>query len=523
MSKLVNMKKKLVIHPFLFAIFPVLFLYGHNLYQIPLTRIVSPLVLLVVLTVVLWSALGLILKNLRLSAALISIFLILFFSYGHFYSLVREMKIGGMRIGDHRFLMTCWAIFYGLGCLLCFRARSYPAPMTRFFHIMGALLILIPLIKIGADAIQCGRQGEYAPPSLSPSGKTADLRMEGPPPNIYYIILDAYARGDILEEIYGFENHKFRDYLQSSGFYVAEESHSNYDMSLPSMASSLNYQYLDENEYRKNGLSYLRGLFKDNRVMGALNRLGYKVAAFASGYDNTELPDADIYFTSGWSPDDFQAELINYTPIPPLLELIGGGSYQGNLQHRLHRKRILYALDKIPETARLPGPLFVFAHIIAPHPPFVFDEQGNPIQLSDYYITGDAAGFRKRMGITMKEYHERYISQLKFINKKMIEMVDKLLENSLQPPIIILQADHGPRSQYVFCDLEASNLNEGLSILNAYYLPGGVHEQLFSTITPVNTFRMIFNRYFNTDLNLLPDKSYFTDWQDDSFTFREVF
>ncbi|MDP8213554.1 MAG: hypothetical protein P9M10_00015 [Candidatus Euphemobacter frigidus] len=517
------MKRKPVIHPFLFAIFPVLFLYGHNLHQITPGRIVSPLVFLIVLAVVLWTAFGLLLKNLRLAAALTSLFLLLFFSYGHFYSLVRELTIGGLRIGRHWFLMPFWAVLYGLGCLLCFRARSHPTALTKFFHITGGVLILVPFFQIGANAIQWGGRGETTTTSNPSASEPANLKTEGPLPNIYYIILDAYARGDILGEIYGFDNCEFQDHLQSRGFYIAEGSRSNYDMSLMSLASSLNYQYLDESIFRKNGLGYLRGLFEDNRVVRSLKQLGYKLAAFASGYDNTELPKANIYLTSGWSPDDFQAELINYTPIPPLLTFIGRGGHRSNLQHRLHRERIIHALENLPEIARDPGPLFVFAHILAPHPPFVFNEKGNPIQLTDYYITGDAAGFRRRMGITIKEYHDYYISQLKFINKKVVEMVDGVLENSLQPPIIILQADHGPRSQYVFCDLEASNLNEGLSILNAYYLPGGGQEQLFPTITPVNTFRVIFNRYFNTSLDLLPDKSYFTDWRDDYFTFREVF
>ena len=68
-------------------------------------------------------------------------------------------------------------------------------------------------------------------------------------------------------------------------------------------------------------------------------------------------------------------------------------------------------------------------------------------------------------------------------------------------PIIIIQGDHG---------LFSSNLDWRFGILNAYYLPGH-NDLLYPKITPVNTFRLIFNSYFGTDYQLLPDISYYSD------------
>ena len=45
---------------------------------------------------------------------------------------------------------------------------------------------------------------------------------------------------------------------------------------------------------------------------------------------------------------------------------------------------------------------------------------------------------------------------------------------------------------------------------------------LYDSVTPVNTFRLIFNYYFNTDLPLLEDKMYFTDPDKSPFDFIEV-
>ncbi len=505
-------------HPFLFALFPVLFLYGHNLHQVPLNRIVFPLIVILILMVCLWAALALAVKSLSLSAALTSLFLLLFFVYGHLFSLA-----AGLPLGQHVFLLPVWFIALWLGSRFCLRGCSRPAFLNRFFSVMGTVLVLAALLPVASAGLRRSQEKRTASPHRPLPLEPTELCREEPRPNIYYIILDAYASGEILEEVYGFDNSEFLDFLKSRGFVLPGPGRSNYDMSLMSLASSLNYQYLDENDYRAGKMDYLLSMFRENRVVKSLRELGYRLAAFDSGYDNTELRDADIRLSSGWSPGEFAAELINFTPLPPLLALLGGRGYEGSLQYRAHRERILYAFDNIPETARLEGPLFVFSHVLAPHPPFVFDEEGQSIQLSDYYITGDAADYLERMGITREEYRSYYVGQLKFINRQVMEMVDRLLENSSSDPIIIIQADHGPRSEYTFCDLDCSNPAEGLSILNAYHLPEGGAEHLYPGITPVNTFRVIFNHYFGTDLELLPDRSYFTDWEDGFFTFRQVF
>jgi hypothetical protein len=57
-------------------------------------------------------------------------------------------------------------------------------------------------------------------------------------------------------------------------------------------------------------------------------------------------------------------------------------------------------------------------------------------------------------------------------------------------------------------------LRESISILNAYYLPGVDSSQLYDSISPVNTFRLIFNTYFGEDYELLDDRTYYSPyWQ----------
>jgi hypothetical protein len=49
-----------------------------------------------------------------------------------------------------------------------------------------------------------------------------------------------------------------------------------------------------------------------------------------------------------------------------------------------------------------------------------------------------------------------------------------------------------------------------MAILNAYYLPDADTSFLYDKISPVNSFRVLFNAYFNTGYEILPDRSYFT-------------
>ena len=44
--------------------------------------------------------------------------------------------------------------------------------------------------------------------------------------------------------------------------------------------------------------------------------------------------------------------------------------------------------------------------------------------------------------------------------------------------------------------------------MNAYYFPDGDYRDLYQTITPVNTFRIVLNKYFGRDFERLPDRIY---------------
>src|SRR3972149_5809289 len=106
-----------------------------------------------------------------------------------------------------------------------------------------------------------------------------------------------------------------------------------------------------------------------------------------------------------------------------------------------------------------------------------------------------------------------YLNQLDCANKKIKSLVSKILSKSSDSAIIVLQADEGPapiihRLASKWQESNTDAIQEKTGVLHAYYLPNIDKNNLYPTITPVNTFRLIFNVYFGADYELLEDKVY---------------
>ena len=334
-------------------------------------------------------------------------------------------------------------------------------------------------------------------------------------PDIYYIILDGYAREDVLKDIFNYDNSQFLNQLKKRGFYIADKSLANYDQTCLSNAASLNFAYLD----KLDGLANLVGtesgdrlplhdVINKNRAIQFLKQFGYVFVAFSSWWGCFDVEDADVFNAPPLLPREFHYMLISYTPISLLLEKLHIKS-----AFDVHREKLVYIFEHIANLPKRDFPVFLFSHILAPHPPFVFDENGKavawPKKKSIAFCDGSMIIKTEQM---RREYISFYIGQLKYVNKRVIEIIDGIIAKSSKPPIIIIQADHGPGSMLDWESVENSNLKERMGILNAYYLPAGGEKYLYSGITPVNTFRAIFNVYFGAKFGLLEDKIYFSTW-----------
>lgn len=480
------MKKYLVIHPFLFAIFPVLFLFSYNINEVPGTDLILPLLITIVGTLITYLLLRLIIKNSNKAAIVTSILLILFFSYGRVRDAIFSLGINGLDIGQLHIspqfiLAPLWLALFIVGTFFIIRAHSDFATSTKFLNVVAIALVAISLINISIYEV---RSLNRAPAEIKKeitslsSGNTNNL------PDIYYIILDGYPRQDTLREVHGYDNSEFIQYLTSKGFYVASQSRSNYPFTLLSLPSSLNMDYLTENQLAS--IETRVEMIINSRVSQLLKEKSYQYIYVGGGYDWKGITNyTDGYFVyrseSLFKKSDFMDSLADTTALSPFL-IFFQGFFGDN-----DRKARLYAFDKLADIPDIEEPTFVYAHILCPHRPFVFDRNGNPTKSSTYI---------RNLWQPIEE-KEGYLDQVIFVSKKTEILIDEIISKSDVPPIIILQGDHGMWWEK----------GKETEILNAYYLPGKDNQPLYETVSPVNSFRIVFNLYFDTDYQLLRDET----------------
>jgi hypothetical protein len=497
-----DVKRTPVIHPFLFSLFPILALYAYNIKSIPVPpgELAGPLGGSLAGAAVLFFVLRAALKDAAKTGLIVSLLFLWFFSFGHIADQI-SLWTGGI---FNRSLFFATAIILGLSVFLVIRSRRSFNGLTGFLNVVAATLIVFNLVSVGQTLARR--------PHLV---LAHDVRVSGPSasrPNIYYIILDAYTRADILKEVFSFDNGDFLAGLESRGFFIASESYANYSQTYQSLASSLNFTYLDELA-RDIGTGSsdrepLYRMIQENGVGAFLKRQGYRLISIASSIEPTDLKKADLYIGFAGSTSEFLRILLNTTPLPLFVDLSGGAS-----PYDAHRRRILNAFRFLAESPLEQGPFFLFAHLMCPHPPFVFGPDGEPLEPDYLFSMVDADRLHGSDDSAIAEYIVRYREQVAFLNKKILEAVDFILSRSPQPPIIILQGDHGSRAYTDFDHPDASYFKESLAILNAYHLPGDDQASVYPRISPVNTFRLVFKQYFGAELDLLEDRSVWSTWR----------
>jgi len=486
---------KFPLHTFLFAAFPIIFLYAYNIEETSISMTFKPLLVVLVGVAIFLFLAKLVFRNWLKAGLFISLGVLIFFSHGHIFTLIGALKyqIWKLEIGTVDILFMVWAVLLTGLFFVLLRTKRNLVKITGFLNFISLILVLYLL----AISVPHEVRRLFASPE---SGGETTIKSIGEgigyKPDIYYIILDRYDASRTLKDFYGYDNSYFTDFLEETGFYVAEDSFSNYPRTYLSLAASLNMVY---------HTSPMDGgpipLVKEHELGKFLKSQGYRYfhTGSWSGASRTS-PLADVNFEEVelyLDLDEFTLRLIETTAISPVLKKIVPGASLGDF-HSFHRYHALYQFDRIKEVSEIQvGPKFFFAHILLPHDPYVFGPNCEP---------EDPAGSTIEM----------FLSNLSCTNKLVKEAVEEILENYSQPPVIVIQADEGHFAmKYKFSDgqhytqADPRSLQERARILNSYYLPGIDGEKfLYPSITPVNSFRVILNLYFGTDLKLLPDRSY---------------
>ena len=503
------------IHPFGIAAFPVLFLFAQNLSEqitldplwLPLAAVVAGTAAVLLVALLLGRLLDV---GAARSALAASLGVGLALTYGHAWNLVGEV------VRLHRWLLAAWVVLGLLGLVVILRLG--PAAVrraTRALNASVALLVAINVVPIAAFAVRTVTAEAPAQPSAASPGSEPTV---GDGRDVWYIVLDRYAGSDALREEFGYDNAPFLDALREAGFVIAEDASANYLKTAMSLAASLNMEELDlaaletEASAPDDWGPIYRRIHEGHALASFLKARGYEYLHVGSRRGPTSTNAlADINYVVGVTTE-FSAVLAD-TTILAALQRVGTQPVLAG-EHQLLFAQTKFQFETMHRLADDPGPTFVFAHLLVPHPPYVFNEDGSR-------VSGAQQAARTPT--------EQYLEQLRYANARVLEHVERLHAGDPESrPIIVIAADEGPfPSRYAadedgFGWLQATpeELLTKFSILTAVSMPGAGREELeaagFSdAITPVNLFRVVLDVAFDAGLEPLPDRNWvFVDGRD---------
>jgi hypothetical protein len=449
--------------------------------------------------------------------------LFLFFAYGPAYQVLKAVTIAGAVVGRHRLMVPLWVGVFAVGCWWIVRRRQPLAPLTRWANVVSVAALLIPCATILVGEMRAAASSPIEHRALEMT-LPQDEHAQDDLPDVYYIILDSYARGDIYADMFDHNNAAFIDGLRGQGFYVAEESNANYIHTHLSLASSLNMGYLQDlmPGIETQAVRLDRdGAIRHSLVRRTFEAMGYRTVAFATGWSTTEIFDSDIVLTPGMTEYERLSSRLSLTPFESMLLSASAARLLLDLdslrntpvsafiagQMRSHsgvqRDIILGIFDNLSRVPDIPGPKFVFSHIVSPHAPYLFAADGTYLWPEGPFTLVEDIDLRADV------QRDLYVGQSVYVETRVQEVIQTILETSTRPVIIVVQSDHGPRYGEDWVHPDADTARARAAILNAYYLPRDCEEGLYPAISPVNTFRVVFACIAGNPPELLEDRSYY--------------
>lgn len=474
-------KFALAIYPPFFAAFPVLATFQANDDSLRLEALLRPLALSELTCLLLWLVLGLILRSVHRSAAVVGVL----FTVGFLYE--------GWQLLVHPHWLALSSFLIGLFALAGWSAWKVREHAT--LNVLSVLMVLVVSVTIAMTYHDDQR-------AITDLPKTAQQSRR---PDIFYIILDGYGRADALQRCMSFDNSSFIKGLESRGFYVPVLSHSNYCQTELSLASSLNMTYLQGLQPpldRESGnRSAVDHMVDQSGVVAFFKSIGYRTISITTGFPAFSFQSTDEHL-QGHPLTLLETTLIQMTP----LRMLGGTSRSFFDQRRTLLSRSFHELNGLAGTTDQPK--FVIAHILAPHPPFVFLADGSPRPLEAPFGLWDGSDFKEHW--PDQDYREGYTQQVQWLNQQILDTVDKLTADEDQPPVILLQGDHGSKLRLEANSLRDTDVTEVFENLMAYYVPEEVENKLYPAISPVNSFPVVINGLFGLNIKLQPDRCYYS-------------
>ncbi len=475
--------------PLLVAAYPILFLYGHNVADLELNSLVMPLGLSLLVAAAAYGLFYLFQRK-TVSASLSAVaFLLFYYLYGTIY----QVLVTPDRIPVYHFVLLPVVIFvaFYVGYFIS-KIKASPAAVVQKILLVFALVLVTynVVVIILPVELQRARVKPIPSPVSSASAKESDVNQKYP--DIYYFIFDEYERLDVMTSYFHDPDvDQFNAFLKQNNFFVVTNSRVPTINTQTEMSSRLNLQQYNMNSDVKVTLAAIN----NNKVMQVLKSYGYSTAALDMAFPNIVADyqiDYDPQQVAGMAVDEFRQTFLGETMFNAFL-----GYFQDtDMSEVKQRELIFYTLNQATSLSTLQSPKFVYAHVLLPHMPFIFDKDGNMLPPQDNY-----------------DWHY-YLGQHQYATKLIEELITKLLANAnpRNPPVIIIQSDHGARNMIrkakdnILMDgyLENYPIDNAYKNFNAMYLPGIDPSTLSTSMPPIDTMILVLNHYLNAGVKLGP-------------------
>jgi hypothetical protein len=431
---------------------------------------------------------------------------------------LRSAKAGGLLAAMVVFLVTFgwigWILLVPITAALFWEwqrlrlartaGRSLPSVATIVHPAASALSTAFFVVAV-ATGVNSGALGlPRLPPAIAPATEA----VSGP--NVFVILLDAYARADTLAEL-GYDNGPFLGDLERRGFEVAADSRSNYSRTGLTLASMFNMAYIDAipalssppEGYNQQHRLISDTLHAGNPALDVLHRAGYESFYLPSSVAQYAVEPVH-HMLAGDELDNFEIFLLGKTALGPTVTVAAADAIYDQ-----QRSRTLEAFGMVAKIAegRAQTPRFVFAHVMVPHPPFVFDRDGSTPSVPE--CSPERCSILEAP-IDRDLHLARYLGQLAYTNELVTRTVDAIITADPEA-VIVLMSDHGSRIN--FFDFEEATHNFMAIRADRVQVP--------ATMTPIGLFPLLLNAYLGTALEA-PEPRSFASLERTPWPMREI-
>lgn len=486
------------LYPLLIAVLPVVHFYEANFRSFFPADFLRITLLYVALSGLVLLASGLAWKNFH-RGALIAAPLVAVLAAGN--------EMGGW--------LSLAALLLALGLGVFFGLRK-PDLARLTLPVNAALLVLVLLPVLTAWWTDRGED-----PPVATALFDQPLPVKAPPgavkPDIWFLLMDGLGSPAHVEKEFGLDRNLYSEQLRRRGFQVPETSFANYEQTGLSVSATWNVahipQLLDVPDTSSHDRRVLYELIADSRVLRAFDDLGYRIVNVPSSYPMTRLRHADAHREPLWAPSMVEFSILGKGWLPLVQPLLGRGP--ADFSYALRRRNLEYVFDHLADArkaAPAAEPTLVFAHVMAPHPPFVFDAAGGARRSEKRFEFFDGSHWLDLHGWAAGRYPEKYRAQASYTMRRLGEAVDRILAQATRPTVIIVQGDHGPGSRLDWEKPERSDHQERFAAFNGWYLPPEYAAEIPEGVSALATFPILFRTLFGTRMAVPAERFLIARW-----------